>query len=164
MFPQVRGRFLLSELHVMDQSSKRNPSQRKGSGSVASPFAQLVASCIRLADRIRPPSSIFSELHVPRYPRYCGAVPLLEAASPEDARTTCPSASQRRRALFGSPAQPAQLPPPTNLGFFFLNPHPHPSVARPTQGSRSLQPRPEFPTCPLILPPINPICTGLRVP
>lgn len=112
----ARECFLLSEVHVMDQSSKRHPSQRRGSRSVASPFAQLVTSCIGLADRIRPPSSFFSELHVPRYPRYCGTT--ARGGFPRRRSGHVPLPPQARdggRSLGVQPSQPSSRQP----WFFF---------------------------------------------
>lgn len=129
-------------------------SKGKGTGSVASRSAvtQLVTSCIELADRIRPAGSIFSELHVPMYP----VSQLLRGGFPRGrSGHVPPAASQRRRALFGSPAsQPAQLPPP-NLGFF-SQPSSAP-VRRATDPRQQIPPTPSrISHLPLILPPVNP--------
>lgn len=108
---------------------------------MAGSSAQLVTSCIELADRIRPP--LLPLLHHCMYPGTPGTVVHCSRLPRGDARTTCPFCK-----VFGESSQPAsQSSSRLQTLVFFLNPHPHPSVARPTQGSRSLPSRPEFPAC-----------------
>lgn len=105
---------------------------------MAGSSAQLATSCIELADRIRPPLLHF-------YTTACTQVPqvLRYNAQGFPGETLGPRAPSARS--LGSPASQSSSRLQTLV--FFLNPHPHPSVARPTQGSRSLPSRPEFPAC-----------------
>lgn len=103
------------------------------------------------------PCSIFTPLHVPRYPRYYGT---MLKASPGRRSDHVPLL----QGLWGvQPAsQPVQLPPP-NLGFF-SQPSSAP-VRRATDPRQQIPPIPSrISGLPRILPPIHLICTGLRVP
>lgn len=103
------------------------------------------------------------------YPGTLGTAvaPLLSRLPQKTLGPRAPSSSQRRRALFGSLASqpsPAQLPPPKPCLGFFSQPSSAP-VRRATDQRQQIPPTPSrISRQPLILPPINPICAGLRVP